>query len=59
MGFFLKKSMFPDFEETNNLSFKGRKMVLFVYIVFNIDSNAKFQKKNLLLRAKKYIFVFH
>ena len=44
--------MFPDFEEKNNLSFKGKKMVLFVYVVFNIDSNAKFQKKNLFLRAK-------
>jgi len=45
--------MFPDFEEKNNLSFKGKKMVLFVYVFFNIDSNAKFQKKNLFLRVKK------
>jgi hypothetical protein len=38
--------MFPDFEEKNNLSFKGQKMVMFAYVVFNIDSNAKFQKKS-------------
>ena len=43
--FFLKKVLFPDFEEKNNLSFKGKEMVLFVYVVFNIDSNVNSRKK--------------
>ena len=45
MLFFLKKVLFPDFEEKNNLSFKGKEMVLFVYVVFNIDSNVNSRKK--------------
>ena len=46
--------MFPDFEEKNNLSFKGKEMVLFVYVVFNIDSNVIPEKKS----VKKLFFCF-